>query len=145
MEDFTRSHYLRGLVTEHATTFTAWCQFLYSFPDDSENILTSEVHGTRPATDVVHRFCLAENERINKVQVVVGNEVVYVDDIERSVELIRGVRFFTTHGRVSQSIDHIEGQLHIEQFAGYFVGYVVGREGLFVDQLQFRWYPQTTN
>lgn len=143
--DFTHSHYLRGLVTQHDTSFLEWCQFLYALPGDSENLLLSDTHGTRPTTDVIHRFCLAENERISKVQVIVGDEIMYVGDIETSVELVRGVRFFTTHGQASQPINHIQGKLHTEQFHGYVVKYISGRRGLFVDQLQFHWYPYTTN
>jgi hypothetical protein len=145
MEDFTHEHYLRGLVIQHQTSFLEWCQFLYSSPSDSENLLSSDIRGTRPPTDVIQRFYLAENERINEVQVVVGDEIMYVGDIETAVQLVRGVRFFTTHGRASQPIHHMEGTLYTEQFPGYAVRYVTGRDGLYVDQLQFHWYPYATD
>jgi hypothetical protein len=117
----------------------AWCQFLYSSPYNPENILESKVHGTRSTTNVIERFDLNRNERINKVQVVVDNEILLINGIEQSVPLIRGVRLFTTQGRQSHSIDHIEGERSTEQFDGYTVGYVTGRKGLFIDQLQFHW------
>ena len=139
MRNSTPLHYLRGVITGYDRITLAWCQFLYSSPYNSENILESNVHGTRSASDVIERFVLTENERINKVQIVVDNEILYVNDIQQSVPLIRGIRLFTTEGRQSQLIDHIEGERFTEQFDGHTVRYVTGRKGLYIDQLQFHW------
>jgi hypothetical protein len=139
MRNFTPLHYLRGMITGYDPITLAWCQFLYSSPYNPENILESNVHGTRSASDVIARFVLTGNERINKVQIVVGNEILYVDDIQQSVPLVRDVRLFTTEGRQSQSIDHIVGERLMAQFDGYMVKYVTGRKGLYIDQLQFHW------
>jgi hypothetical protein len=141
MRNFTPLHYLRGMITRCDTIPLAWCQFLYSSPDNSENILESDVHGTRSTSDVIERFVLTRNERINEVQVVVDNEIILINGIEQSVPLIRGVRLFTTEGRQSQSIDHIEGERFTEKFDGHAVRYVTGRKGLYIDQLQFHWVP----
>ena len=139
ISNFTPLHYLRGMITGYDTVPLSWCQFLYSSPYNFENILESDVHGTSSTSDVVQRFVLSGNERINKVQVVVNNKILYVNDIRQSVPLIQGVRLFTTEGRQSQSIDHIEGERFTEQFEGHTVKYVTGRKGLYIDQLQFHW------
>ena len=138
--DFTRSHHLHGMITGPKMMPLEWCQFLYFSPDNPENILESELQGTRQTTDIIERFFLIGNERINKVQVIVDSEILYVDNIPKSVPLIRGIRFFTTNGQASQSIDHLTGDLYTEQLDEYTVGYVTGRSGLYVDQLQFHWY-----
>ena len=140
MISFIPSHYLSGMLSgDNFGSPFAWCQFLYSSPDNPDNILESQVHGTRRTTDEIERFILMRNERINKVQIVVDRQTLLVNDIERSVPLIRGVRFFTTQGRQSSSLDHIEGERSTEQFNGYTVAYVTGRKGLLIDQLQFHW------
>lgn len=145
VKNFTRSHYLRGLITSDQKMPLEWCQFLYSSPDNPENVLQSELQGTRQATDVIQRFFLVQTERIKKVQIVVNSQILYVDNIRTSVPLICGVRLFATDGQTSPSIDHLEGHFYTEQFDGYTVGYVTGRSGLYVDQVQFHWYRNTTN
>ncbi len=142
--DFTPLHYLCGMITGYKMPLE-WCQFLYCALDNPENIVESELQGTREKADIIERFCLTGNERINKVQVVVDSMILYVNDIEKSVPLIQGIRFFTTNGQSSRSIDHLKGDLYTEQFNGYTVGYVTGSSGLFVDQLQFHWYRNVMN
>lgn len=122
-----------------------WCQFLYSSSIDPENVLESELQGTRQANDLIQRFYLGKTERIKKVQIVVNSQILYVNDIRKLVPLICGVRLFATNGQTSPSIDHFKGEFHTEQFDGYIVGYVTGRSGLYVDQLQFHWYRNSTN
>lgn len=121
-----------------------WCQFSYSSPDNPGSILESALHGERRSNDT-DSFVLDENDRINKVQVLVDDETLYVGGITKCVSLIRGIRFFTTNGKFSRSIDHLPGELHTEKFDGYTVGYVSGRSGLRVDQLQFHWYRNIMN
>jgi hypothetical protein len=145
MISFTSSHYLRGMITERNMLPLEWCQFVYSPSSDSENTLESKLRGTRRTTDINERFILTRHERINKVQVVLDKEIIHVGNIPRLIPLIRGIRLFTTKGQSSRSIDHIEGEIFTEQFDGYTVGYVSGRSGLFIDQLQFHWYYSVGN
>jgi hypothetical protein len=58
--------------------------------------------------------------------------------------MVRGLRFFTTNGRASPSLDHADGKLDTEQFDGYSLGYISGRDGLAIDQIQFHWYRMPT-
>ncbi len=96
------------------------------------NILKLTLHGNNGDSSAKEEFRLDINERVSKVQVVVlsGQLGLY----------IHGVRFFTTYGQTSQSIDSIGGTIQTEEFDGYILGYVTGRSGLWIDQLQFHWY-----
>ncbi len=116
-----------------------WCRFFYSSSNNLQNILQSKIHGTRSTTDETEKFILTANERINKVQVVVDDVTLIISGVEQSVQVVRGVRLFTTQGRQSSSIDYIDGEISTEQFDGYTVKYVTGRKGLMIDQLQFYW------
>ncbi|CAF2699290.1 unnamed protein product, partial [Rotaria sp. Silwood2] len=87
MESFTHSHYLRGMISRRDKIPLEWCQFLYSSPDNPRKILESKLRGTRRATDIAKSFLLAENEKINKVQVILNSEKLYVNDVLRSVLL----------------------------------------------------------
>ncbi|CAF1625493.1 unnamed protein product [Adineta ricciae] len=68
---------------------------------------------------------LDTNDKINKIQAVLNSD--YVHDI----------RFFITHGRTSKSIDHLVEHVLTEELANCTVGYVTGRSGDRIDQLQF--------
>ncbi|CAF1175455.1 unnamed protein product [Adineta steineri] len=143
--NLTYLHYLRGMITGCKDLPLDWCQFCYSSSnDDCQMIMQSEIRGTCETNDDTERFIINENERINKIQVVVDHEILFVNDIQKIVPLIRGIRFFTTNGQTSQSIDHLQGDLYTEELYGYFVGYVTGRSGLFIDQLQFYWFKNNS-
>jgi hypothetical protein len=99
------------------------------------------MHGIRDDTDVFERFFLDRNETIYKVQVVTKYLTLYKNDKPSfNTTLIRALGLFTTKGRSSESIDHADGQHFTEQYEGYTVGYVAGRSGRYIDQLQFYWY-----
>ncbi|CAF1329257.1 unnamed protein product [Adineta ricciae] len=137
----TSSHYLCGMITGCNKYPLDWCQFCYSsLNDDKKLIIKSELQGTYGSDEIIERFCIKKNERINKVQVIVDYITLYVDEVRKLVPLVRGIRLFTTNGRSSGSIDHLNGELYTEEIPGYFVGYVMGRSGAFIDQLQFHWY-----
>jgi hypothetical protein len=119
-------------------------RFLYSSPNEPENIIKAKFQGTRREKDTEKQFLLAKDEKIYKVQVKVDDVMLYTNNKPAgTTKLIRAIRFFTTKGQSSQSIDHAGGEMFTEQFDGYTLGYVTGRTGSFVDQLQFYWYPMT--
>lgn len=119
IRNFTNSHYLWGMVTGSQMKPLEWCQFLCVSPSNATDVLQSESHGARQSTTNEYKFFLDENDKINKVP------------------LIRGVRFFITNEKASQSIDHLRDELCTEEFDGYTVGYV--------DQMRFCWYRNTTS
>lgn len=132
-EDFKSPHYIRGMICYYGGSLLG-CKFLYSSPDKPENILPSKIHGniTRSIRNV--EFRLNVSEKINKVQVAVGR--ASWEDIH-----IQGIRFFTTNGRSSHSIDYGE-QVLTEKFDGYTLGYINGTAGERLNQLQFHWYKE---
>ncbi|CAF0729015.1 unnamed protein product [Adineta steineri] len=139
--NLTYSHYLRGMITGCKALPLDWCQFCYSSSNDNcQMIIQTDMQGTCETDDDIERFIINQNERINKIQVVIDYVILLVGDIRKLVPLIRGIRFFTTNGQSSQSIDHLEGDSYTEEFYGYFVGYITGRSGLLIDQLQFHWF-----
>jgi hypothetical protein len=117
-----------------------WYQFLYSSSYHPDDIIEADIRGTRPKTDISERFLLGKDEKIYKVQVVYYNASYNIHNVLTNASVIRGVRLFTTKGRASPSLDQAEGTTTTEQFDGYIVGYVSGRAGLAVDQIQFHWH-----
>ncbi|CAF1658942.1 unnamed protein product [Adineta ricciae] len=145
-DDFTEnkltySHYLRGMMTGCKDDPLDWCQFCYSsLNDDCQMLIQAGLQGTTERSNTIEQFIINEDERINKVQVVVNCVELLVNGARKLVPLVRGIRLFTKNGHTSQSIDHLERDLYTEEFEGYFVGYVTGRSGLLIDQLQFHWF-----
>jgi hypothetical protein len=61
--------------------------------------------------------------------------------VEFTTTVIRGLKFITTKGRrIPPGIPLTGNDVVTEQFLGYTLGYVTGKSGLRVDQLQFFWY-----
>ncbi len=138
---FTLSHYVRGVIFLPDWYPLHWFQCLYSSPDNLEDIIEGDIHGIREINDTFQRFLLDKDEKIDKIQVKVDNVQLIEDDIPTiRTRLIMGIRFFTTKGRKSRTIDDIKGQMYIEQFDGYTLGYVTGNSGRYINQLQFYWY-----
>jgi hypothetical protein len=108
--------------------------------------MEGEVYGTRPEKDRVERFFLLdENEKFIKVQVFYHNVSYYIGNVLQSIPMIRGLRLFTTRGNASPSFDYGQSTVATEQFDGYTIGYVSGRSGLAIDQIQFHWYRMVNN
>jgi hypothetical protein len=138
---FTLSHYVRGVIFLPDWHPLHWLQFLYSSLDNLEDIIEGDIHGMREINDTFQRFFLDKDERIDKIQIKVNTTQLIEGDIPTvRIRLIRGIRFFTTKGRKSRTIDDIKGQMYIEQFDGYTLGYVTGYSGRYINQLQFYWY-----
>jgi len=137
----TLSHYVCGIIFLPDWYPLNWFQCLYSSKNDPENIIEGDIHGMKHINDTYQRFFLGKDEKINKIQVKIDYVQLYKDGIPTIyTRLIMGIRFFTTKDRKSQSIDNIPGETYIEQFDGYILGYVTGKSGRYIDQLQFYWY-----
>ncbi|CAF2679432.1 unnamed protein product [Rotaria sp. Silwood2] len=139
-ENFTCSHYLSGIIIRNNGMSLDWIQFLYSSSYNQNSVIEAKVHGIQEKGEV-SRFLLEKDEKIYKIQVKLSNVTLYWQDGTLfSTILIRGLQIFTTKGRASQSYDHVEGDVFTEQFDGYTLAYATGREGRYIDQLQFYWY-----
>ncbi len=58
-----------------------------------------------------------------------------------TTKIIRGLQFITTKDRrIPPGISLTGDDVETEQFLGYTLGYVTGKSGLRIDQLQFFWY-----
>ncbi len=142
-KNITYYHYLSGIITSinEEGNFLGSLQVLYSSSQDNGSLIKSKIYGNygRKPTNA-QSFILDKDERINKVQGKLINRTLIIADNSQLVLLIGEVQFFTTKGRVSPSLDQEDGVKFIEQFEGYTLGYVAGRSGLYIDQLQFFWY-----
>jgi hypothetical protein len=135
------SHYVRGIIFLADWYPLNWFQCLYSSLDDPENLIEGDIHGMQHINDTYQRLFLDKDEQIDKIEVKIDYVQLYQNGIPSlRTRLIMGIRFFTTKGRKSQSIDNIPGERYIEQFDGYILGYVTGKSGRYIDQLQFYWY-----
>ncbi len=117
-----------------------WFQFLYSSTNQPDQMIKGDIRGSRSEEDISEFFLLDKDEKVYKVQIVYENTPYWKNNIKRIVPTVRGIRLFTTKGRASPSIDHAQGTKVIEQFDGYTVGYVSGRSGIYLDQIQFHWH-----
>jgi hypothetical protein len=83
------------------------------------------------------------NERINRVQVIVGHEkdMLKVHNELHPRHYVIGIQFYTTHNRSSPFYGSRHGASIIEEFKGGFImGYVRGASGALIDRLQLIWF-----
>jgi len=143
-KNITYYHYVSGIITSisEKRNFLGSLQVLYSSSQDNDSLIESKIYGNdgwKPK--ITQSFILDKDERINKVQGKIINRILTMRDKSQVPTLLIGeVQFFTTKGRVSPSHHQEDGVVFIEQFEGYTLGYVAGRSGLYIDQLQFFWY-----
>jgi hypothetical protein len=139
---FTVHHYLSGIVTSADNNDFDSCQFLYSSFYDNQNRIESIVHGKfGQKMESTQQFDLNPDENIYKVQVNVIDIVsVDSDGIRYPSKIIKGLKFFTTNGRSFPPYTFQAEKIFTEQFHGYTLGYVTGKSGLRINQLQFFWY-----
>jgi hypothetical protein len=93
--------------------------------------------------NTTYEYHLNDNERVEKVQVKALLEP-FINPNNRlkfTTKIIRGLKFITTKGRrIPPGIPLTGNDVETEQFLGYTLGYVTGKSGLRIDQLQFFWY-----
>ena len=143
--NFTCSHYLRGMYAQRGFFPSNWFQFVYSSTNQPDQMINGDIHGSGSEKDLSERFLLDKDEKVYKVQVVYEDTPYELNKVKGIAPAVRGIRLFTTKGRASLSIDHAKGTKIIEQFDGYTVGYVSGRSGIHLDQIQFHWYRLAAN
>ncbi len=139
LPNFMYSHYLSGLRFSAMFGFHA-CQFIYKSSYDNQSPIESIIRGNGGNTiDWTHNYTLNADERIEQVRVESHNIVVGRDRV--MAKIIGGLQFITTENRTIPSDISLTGdQVESESFPGYTLGYVTGRSGQKIDQLQFFWY-----
>lgn len=140
--NFTPNHYLSGLIISN-TNRTHVCQFIYRSPYTNQSRILSPVHGNlgRPMKST-HVYHFDDDERVEEVTILSSNQT-YTTSKKTSFTtvIVKGFQFITTKGRIIPAdIPLIDDDIRSERFPGYILGYVTGKEGLAIDQLQFMWY-----
>lgn len=140
-EKFTYFHSIRGIRIRPDRSPLHWFQCFYSSSDNPENMIEGAIHGLKEDNDSFEDFFLDKDEKITKIQIKVDYVQLYQNDIlSFRPLLIMAMRFYTTKGRTSRSIDYVDGQMYTEEFPGYTLGYISGKSGRYIDQIQFYWY-----
>jgi hypothetical protein len=164
--NFTSSHYVSGFVFSDIDVFDA-CQFIYTSSHDNQSRIESSVRGYGGnKIKSTYKYYLTADERIELVQVksfneplddsndYTYNETLYEsndytynerlddsNDYTYTQKLVRGLKFVTTKGQRIPPGPLLTGNdVQSENFTGYTLGYVTGRSGQKIDQLQFFWY-----
>ncbi len=137
--NFTYSHYLSGLLFSGIFGFDG-CQFIYKSSPDNQSRIQSSVHGNGGNTiNSTHKYYLNADERIEEVRVKSYNVQFGSDRV--IAKIIRGLQFVTTKNRTIPPDILLTGdQVESESFRGYTLGYVTGKSGQSINQLQFFWY-----
>ena len=124
-------------------------RFIYEWNDTSSQVVYHG-YGDRPPK-IGHslfgdKFLLSMDERINKVTLYVGTGIEtggYTITVgSEIISYITGIQFHTTNERTTRLYGIKEENEFTESFEGYILGYVKGRSGLVIDELQFVWYKQ---
>ena len=140
----TFSHYLSGIrVLNDSSNFDA-CQFIYTSFNDNQSRIFSSVHGSyEQKVNLPNEYHLDDGERIVKVQVRIENTLFYTDTSQSSTystKLIKGLKFTTNKGRSFPPVTLQGDNIETEENFGFILGYVAGKAGRYIDQLQFYWY-----
>ncbi|CAF1140304.1 unnamed protein product [Rotaria sordida] len=101
-----------------------------------------DVNGKHKKSETFNVTVLDLNERISRVHLIIG----IGQDMQKAyrypdpTHYIVGIQFHTTHNRSSQYYGSQQGQLFIEEYPGFALGYVRGGSNVFIERLQFVWY-----
>ena len=141
----TISHYINSI----SLTLSDWLnsiEFIYSSSSllNKNSSKLTRIYSTR----VVHNnnkyrnetFNVTEtnpNERINRVDIIINQQK---NDSINSSSYIIGIRFHTTFDRTSPFYGSQQGQLLIETYPGFILGYVRSEGYIHIERLQFIWY-----
>jgi hypothetical protein len=136
---FTPSHYLSGFVFFDIENFDS-CQFIYTSSHDNQSRIASNTYGLYEGEiNSTLEYHLNDDERIDQVRVK-SYEVKFTSS-GQITKIIRGLQFVTTKGRsIPPGILLTGYNVQFESIPGYTLGYVTGKTGVRIDQLQFFWY-----
>lgn len=140
------NYYLSEFSISSLDRFDA-CQFTYRSSRGDQSRIESPVHGNgKQPISLPHEYRLDDDERIKQVHVLTTVDIVVDTDntthpgIKR-IKRIQKFQFITTKNRkLPNRVVLPDNGFQTENFLGYTLGYVTGRTGLIIDQLQFVWY-----
>lgn len=137
---FTSSHYLSGFIFSDIDRFDS-CQFIYTSSDNKQTKRESNFHGGNgKKINSTYKYYLDNDERIERVHVK-SFHVTFISNNDHTTKVIRGLKFVTTKDRIIPPGIQLTGDdVEFEYFPGYTLGYVTGKSGFTIDQLQFFWY-----
>lgn len=89
-----------------------------------------------------HTYHLDDDERVEEVKMVFSNKGYWINGKDNFTTLIvNGFQFKTTTSRIIPAdIPLVGSDIKVERFPGHILGYVTGKTGVYIDQLQFMWY-----
>ena len=140
--NFTYAHYLSGLIISNVDDIQA-CQFIYRSPYDNQSLILSPVHGNHGnPMESTYIYHFDDNERVDEVTVVSCNQTYGTPGGSSfTIPIVKRFRFKTTKGRlIPADIPPIDSDIRSESFSKHDLGYVTGKSGQSIDQLQFVWY-----
>jgi hypothetical protein len=142
LPNFTYSHYLSGVIIFDTENFDS-CQFIYTSFQQNQSQIESNIYGLHVSpTNRTGKYHLDQDERIEKVQVQsLEKRFSRHDESTFNLRMITRLIFITTKGRSIPPNTNLTGTgVEVEYFPGYTLGYVTGKSGSKIDQLQFFWY-----
>jgi len=141
LPNFTCSYYLNGLVTHNGSDGLALYQFRYLSSHDDESPIESDIHGNQ-TSERIDKFDFGKNVKINRVNFkIIHKKWISPNGTNLTREIITGIKFYSYAAGLANPLFHNPlGEECGEEFPGYTLGYVTGRSGQYIEQLQFFWY-----
>jgi len=109
--------------------------------DDNGSPVKFNTHGNQTSV-FDHEFYFGKNAKINRVHFkIIQKKWISPNGTNFTREIIIGIRFHSDDAGQANPLFHDQtGEECGEEFPGYTLGYVTGRAGLYIEQLQFFWY-----
>jgi hypothetical protein len=109
--------------------------------DDNGSPIESDTRGNQTSKQV-DKFDFGKNGKINRVHfTIIHKKWISPNGTNLTREIIIGIRFHSDDaGQANPLFRNQMGEKCDEEFPGYTLGYVTGRAGLYIEQLQFFWY-----
>jgi len=109
--------------------------------DDNRIPIESDIHGNQTSKQV-DECDFETNGKINRVDfTIIQKKWISPNGTKLTREIIIGIRFHSYEAGRANPLFHDQlGEERGEEFPGYTLGYVTGRSGQYIEQLQFFWY-----
>ena len=140
LDGFTCTHYLSGIYSYPAGSDLETYSFRYSSSQANQKPTYSRIPDYEYVFDD-SLFEFGKDDRISKVQGQIINKTFVSDNgTSFTIPIITGLQFTSKSGIGNPLYRGPLGENFTEDIAGYTLGYVTGRTGQYIEQLQFYWY-----